>query len=134
MKVHVQTGRVEFAGGSIERGMSRDGFLASGLGRKAQVFVENEPYMTYRIRPEPGVTVTLSFNGPTLESVGWLFDLPPDKERHWTEELEQERKRLHDEWLARELGEPPYRYPWGNLTSEYDSKGCASDIILNYAT
>jgi hypothetical protein len=134
MKVHLHTGRVEFDEGSVEPRLSREAFLTSSLGRQAEVFVENEPYITYRIHPERGVTATVSFKGSRLESVGWLFDLPPEKEKDWTEELELDRKRLHDEWLVRELGDPPYQYPWGELTSEYDSKGCASDIILNYAT
>jgi hypothetical protein len=134
MKIHVQTGRVEFLGGSVNPGTSREAFLTSGLGKDAEVFVENEPYVTYRIRPEPGVTATLSFKGTTLESVGWLFDLPAERERDWTEALEMERKRLHDDWLLSELGSPPYRYAWGGIESDFDPRGCASDIILNYAT
>ena len=39
----------------------------------------------------------------------------------------------HDEWLRLELGEPPYRFPWGQLESNFDSKGCASAIIVSYA-
>jgi hypothetical protein len=134
MKVHMLAGRVEFRRGSVDPDMSRQAFLASGLGKDAEVFLANEPYMTYRIRPEPGVTATVSFNGPKLESVSWLFDLPPDKEKEWTEGLEMERKQMHDEWLLRELGPPPYRYSWGEIESDFDPRGCVSDIILNYAT
>ena len=55
-------------------------------------------------------------------------------EKEWTEKNELARKELHDEWLLRELGPPPYRYEWGNLSSEYDPKGCVSDIIVAYAS
>jgi hypothetical protein len=133
MKVHTGTGRVEFERGAIDPGIDRRTFLRSALGRDAEVFLDNEPHVTYRIRPEPGVTATLYFEGPILRSLSWLFDLPAEQEDDWSEALELRRKKLHDDWLRQQLGAEPYRYGWGELLSEYDSKGCVSDIILNYA-
>jgi hypothetical protein len=113
--------------------MDRRTFLTSQLGRDAEIFLDNEPHVTYRIRPEPGVTATIYFEGPILRTVSWLFDLASEQEIEWSEELELERKRFHDEWLRQQLGPVPYSYGWGEISSEYDARGCVSDIILNYA-
>jgi hypothetical protein len=133
MKVHVESGMIEFASGCIAPGVDRNAFLSSSLGIRAEVFVENEPYVTYRIRPEHGVVATVSFVGERLTQVGWIFEMSDEMEREWAEENELKRKELHDRWLAKKLGRPPYCYAWGNLTSEYDPKGCISDIIVSYA-
>ena len=58
--------------------------------------------------------------------------LPKDAKREWTLASELARKTKHDDWLRNELGKPPYNYAWGNVTSVYDSKGCASEIIVVY--
>ena len=42
-------------------------------------------------------------------------------------------KALHDAWLLREIGKAPYDYAWGSVASEYDAKGCVSEIIVTYA-
>ncbi len=70
--------------------------------------------------------------GDRLSDVTWLFEFPNEKDREWTQELELERKKKHDDWLLSELGMPPYGYAWGQITSSFDSKGCVSDIILHY--
>lgn len=62
------------------------------------------------------------------------MEIPSDKDPNgWTEAHELERKSLHDAWLLREIGKPPYIYPWGSISSEYDAKGCVSEIIVTYA-
>lgn len=62
------------------------------------------------------------------------MELPSDQDpTGWTEAHELERKALHDAWLLRELGNPPYDYPWGSIASEYDAKVCVSEIIVTYA-
>jgi hypothetical protein len=133
MRILIDSGTVEFESGWIGPDADRNSFLASPLGCKAEVFVDNDPYMTYRIRPEPGVVATVSFLGLQLTGISCLFEMPDIMEKDWTEEHELERKKIHDNWLRERLGPPPYRFVWGNVSSEYDPKGCVSDIIINYA-
>jgi hypothetical protein len=133
MKIDRSNGLVYFEHGSIEPGTDRHSFLRSELGSRAEIFVSNEPHMTYRIRPEAGITATVYFIGDRLQGITWLHALPPEREREWNEALELERKKLHDRLLMKEFGEPPYHFAWGKISSEYDPKGCVSDIILDYA-
>ncbi len=62
-----------------------------------------------------------------------MMRIPSDKSEEWKIEFEFERKEKHDIWLLAELGAPPYTYDWGSVTSDFDAKGCASDIIVTYA-
>ena len=133
MKVDTAIGRIEFDRGVLDRGTQRAQFLQSSLGENAEMLVENGPHATYRIRPEPGIAAKVRFEGARLRTVSWQLELPPEKERDWSEVNELERKHLHDNWLSTAFGMPPYRYAWGGLESDYDSKGCASSIILRYA-
>jgi len=134
MNIRLTDGVVLFDAGSIGPHCTRSQFLSSSFGVASDVLVKNEPHITYRFRPENGIVATVSFVGDRLLDVAWILELPPDKEREWSVDLEQDRKKLHDEWLERLLGRPPYEYDWGTITSSYDSKGCHSDIILRYAS
>ena len=132
MKLQQFSGRVDFNEGSIDPRADRTAFLESGLGRAAEVVVDNEPHMTYRIRPEPGIAAAVYFEGQKLRTLSWQLELPPNMEKTWSAEHELERKRIHDDWLRQEIGKPPYQFPWGRLESDYDPKGCASAIIASY--
>lgn len=50
----------------------------------------------------------------------------------WSMEREKVRKEQHDMWLMDEIGRPPYRYPWGVITSTYDPRSGTSHITINY--
>jgi hypothetical protein len=124
---------VEFALGSVARDMTKTSFLMSALGRGAETIVENGPYVTYRIRPESRIGATLLFEGEKLQNFGWAIELPDELPGDWSAESEMRRKRLHDDWLRKEFGEPPYRFAWGEIVSDYDAKGVSSAIIVAYA-
>lgn len=132
MKIRTSDGTVVFAIGDVSRNTSKASFLASALGRGAETAVENAPYVTYRIRPEPGIGATLLFEGQELRNVGWAIVMPGEDDGDWSVESEMRRKSLHDDWLQKELGEPPYRFSWGEIVSEFDAKGVSSAIIVVY--
>ena len=92
----------------------------------------NAGFTNYDISPEPDLTGSVMFKDDRLQRVFLLMRIPTDDSGEWTAELEQGRKSKHDEWLRAELGAPPYEYPWGSVTSEFDPRGCASDIIVCY--
>jgi hypothetical protein len=133
MNIRITDGTVFFQAGSIGSQLTRSEFLRSSLGEGSDVLAENEPYITYRFRPQNGIVASASFAGERLTDVGWQMELPLQKKREWTAESELERKKLHDSWLEDLLGRPPYTYVWGGITSCYDPKGCQSVIILRYA-
>jgi hypothetical protein len=132
MKIHTTDGSIEFAHGAIGSKTTRASFLASPLGRRATLVVENAPFATYRFAPEPGVGATLLFDGERLKNFAWAVSMPNEDVSSWTQESELQRKKLHEKWLAKELGVPPYQFDWGEVVSEFDAKGVSSAIIVAY--
>lgn len=133
MKIQIRDGSVSFSEGIMTRDMDRQAFLRSQFAKSSKVAVANEPWFTYNFTPENGIRCNASFKGERLQQVFLLMSTPTDDQSNWTTELEQERKLKHDEWLRAELGPPPYEFAWGTVTSEFDPRGCVSDIIVSYA-
>ena len=134
MKISAFDGSVNFEKGRITRSLTRPEFLASPLGNNAQQRLVNEEWWHLTFDPEPGITCKLLFRRDDLDGVFILMEIPADKSHEWTEANELARKALHDQWVERELGRPPCEYRWGTVYSEFDAKGCVSEIIVRYAS
>lgn len=133
MLISVFDGSISYAACTIQRHTDRISFLATEIGRTAAVEHVNEDWRRVNIRPEPGIAATLLFDGDRLHQVWILMATATDETDEWTAENELKRKAMHDAWLRAELGRPPYEYAWGKIASEFDAKGCVSEIIVTYA-
>ena len=132
MKIDANDGTISFAAGVIGPNLDRTAFLKTPMGGAAKQTLVNAGYVNYDISPEPGLAGSVAFKDDHLRTVFLLMRIPTDDAGEWTEELEHSRKAKHDEWLRAELGALPYEYPWGSVTSDYDPRGCVSDIIVSY--
>lgn len=132
MKIFRTNGSIEFASGTIHASLDRMAFLATALGRTATIPMQNAGWTHYDVRPEPGIAATLLYDGDRLDRVYLMMDTPSDRPDQWSEAIEHERKDIHDKWLRDALGNPPYEFEWGKITSQYDPRSCASDIIVSY--
>ncbi len=134
MKIGVFDGSLSFSMGTIQRNQDRQSFLRTPIGITAKERLVNEDWRHVSIRPEPGIASTLIYKGDLLHQVLVLMEIPSDNTDEWTAERELERKAVHDTWLRTELGVPPYEYQWGRIASEFDPRGCVSEIIVSYAS
>lgn len=132
MKIHIDSGAIEFPAGVIAPTMSLARFLSSPIGKSASRSLANAQWQQFAIEPEPDIGATVVFEGDAIDRVILAMRLQSESGQDWSESVERERKRHHDAWLSAQLGEPPYRYAWGEVESDYDSKGCASAIIIGY--
>ena len=132
MKIDLDSGAIEFGTGVIAPTMNLAGFLSSAIGRSSRKTLANAQWQQFAIEPESGIGATVIFDGDAIDRVLLAMKLPSDTGGDWSERVELERKQHHDRWLASLAGEPPYEYAWGQVESEYDSKGCASAIIVSY--
>lgn len=132
MKIDSESGSIVFAKGTIGAGMRRADFLKSSLGPISKQRVMGDNWTHHDFEPETGIHCSASFDDGRLDHVFILIDHPSEKVDQPAEALELERKSLHDAWLLKELGPPPYEYLWGKIVSEYDNRGCASEIIIRY--
>ena len=132
MQISVSDGSVSFAGGNIDPRLDCTAFLATPLGAKAERWFVNGPFATYRFFPEPGVVATADFRDGRMLNVSLTFDLPDDSPENWSTPHELARKERHDAWLREHLGEPPYRYNWGQVESAFYHQHCGSEITVSY--
>jgi hypothetical protein len=132
MKISPVSGSIQFASATLDAHLSLPRFLDSALGQSAQAKVIDQARRQYQLVPEPGVRATVFFNGGLIDRILLMMSIPSDSAGVWTEPRERERKALHDEWLVSELGRPPYDFPWGRVVSDFDPRGCASEIIVAY--
>ena len=132
MNINSVDGSITFASGPICRDTKRTEFLESPIGNSAKNECVNGNRSNYEFDPEPGVRGTIFFSNDRLDRVFLMMSMPSDARREWTEQLELARKANHDQWLAAELGRPPYEYSWGRVVSDFDPRGCASEIIVVY--
>ena len=51
---------------------------------------------------------------------------------NWSESEELRKKGEHDKWLLRNIGKPPYKYFWGEISSNYDPRSSSSMITVRY--
>jgi hypothetical protein len=133
VRIDVTRGSVSFAEGAVGPDLDRPAFLRTRIGSAAKMALVNAGWVNFDIDPEPGVTGTVMFKDDRLRQILLLMRIPSDDAPEWTEKLEQARKLKHDEWLRAELGAPPYEYLWGRITSDFDPRGCVSEIIVSYA-
>ena len=132
MKINVTDGSISFELGTIRTTTNRSDFLQTPLGRAAKNDFANEIWRHYKIEPEPGIAGSIHFKGERIDRVFLLMTIPSDESNEWTEQHEHDRKSRHDGWLRAELGEPPYKYEWGEIVSEFDDRACVSEIIMVY--
>lgn len=134
MKIDVATGFVTFASGAVGPPMDRATFLVSPIGATTETLSENAGFVQLHFRPEPGVHASALYKDDRIHQLFILMTIPSDETDEWNEARELERKVIHDKWLRQNLGQPPYEYDWGSVASEYDAKGCESEIIITYGT
>jgi hypothetical protein len=100
-----------------------------------QIFGEWAHYSFTKVKISGMIfSLTVTFKEENISSISLSNE---DKEyglswEDWTLEKEMNRKKSHEIWLSKVLGEPPYRYKWGNVESFYDSKGGFSHILIRY--
>lgn len=105
-------------------------FLHTPLGRAATPRLKNPPWQTFFVRAAiaDGTKVTLSlyFRAGKLKQIHMRQAVGP-------EIPEDDVKVLHDAWLKRTYGDPPWDdEPWGSIYSEYDRRADESSITITY--
>lgn len=128
------------SGARIEPSISLDDFLASAVA-KAGV-VQGKPGQTWRgcelsHCPSNGVLfgVRLTFQGQRLFSAQLDHENGPGP-KSWDDfNLDKLRavKTEHDAFVTSWLGPPPWRFPWGSVTSAIDEYGGSAVLLVRYA-
>ncbi len=130
MKIDAVLGVVSFPGITIGPHLLRQEFLQTALGATATLGVVNKGWVTLHIQPEPEIYAAVAFKNDRLITLDVSMLMPTGEAGTWDRDCEMRRKAYHDAWLKSELGNLPYEYLWGSVTSWFDEKSLSSDIII----
>src|SRR5688572_18002971 len=118
--INKKTGEIYFSNRlTINPNITKEEFLTSTISKRAEIYVANDPYFSYRIEYKRETSlkviekwiIILFFFKSKLESVELIIK---DKKYgtswdDWSESKELERKSFHDKWLMDCFGrKPPY--------------------------
>ena len=128
------TGIVHMGHFELRPSTRRASFLENSSALGVSRISSEGKWTAFRIDATPDFIARIDFDGELLkkiELVSIMFG--PRSWSDWSREGEEERRAGHDEFLRRELGDPPYVYAWGEILSVYDDKTGASVIIIRYS-
>jgi hypothetical protein len=128
---------------TIYNKLTKQEFISSSLYKEVESEHRNdsnsETYVRYYLKPqrigENYFALTLIFDPSEMIYMVLLLmlidDIPLSWDK-WSEDKELKRKAQHDELLKNAIGNPPYKYSWGLISSNYDPRSGTSNIVLNY--
>lgn len=130
--IHKQSGAIVVAGNTIIGSLDETVFAESSLGQKATRMHSTGGWVIYSKIQSEGVGLVLRFLDGKLAEVNLAFANPDSDWNSWSEAKEESAKSVHDNWLASQLGEPPYIFNWGNVESLQDQRAGCSLILIRY--
>jgi len=136
--INKNTGEIEISEVKVGPKFRKRNFIESSL--YAQVIHEESiTYSRYVLKPQKIdneiFAVVLYFKQEEQLEFVSLSILPDQKMpswENWSKEEQLQKKRANDKWLEKQLGPPPYKYGWGELSSLYDPRSATSTITIRY--
>jgi len=127
-------------GTPVGRNATRIDFENSKLYREVSNLQSfSNGHYNYRLSPQIigrklfGVTIYFLPNDFVSSiNFSFLLDGKYANWEEWSEETEMIRKKVNDRWLRECLGNPPYEYSWGGISSEYEPRSGSSSIMIRY--
>ena len=139
--INIKSGSITINGKNfvIRRGLTKDEFIKSTLFGEVlnqQVYSFTNYYLKPQLIGKDNFILVLYFNpNNIIDSVD--LSLSRDENipswNNWSEGEELKKKDEHDKWLERKIGKPPYKYSWGEISSNYDPRSGSSMITIRYS-
>ncbi len=136
--LNTNTGGLQIKGVTLSPKFTKNEFTNSDLAYDI-LREDNYGHTRYQLKPQfiwgERWAILLYFNpDQILEmiSLGLLDDEKLHSWENWSEEKELQKKAKHDLFLAQNLGDPPYEYWWGEISSQYESRSGSSNITIRY--
>ena len=123
---------------TITKGLTKNEFINSNLFKDVlsqQTYTFSNYYLKPQLIGKDKFIVVLFFNQNSkiyLVNISISDDGSVPSWTNWSEYKELKRKDLHDKWLGENIGKPPYRYAWGEISSNYDPRSGSSMITIKY--
>lgn len=135
MKIDPQTGVLHIAGEWISPELRLQAFLNSSLGIGAKEQIANRGWVTYalRLKERPvEFAISLLFKDASLCEIRFSIVDAESSWGDWSQEKEIQKKAEIDRIIETSFGNPPYKFPWGEVLSDIDMRGGLSQGIIRY--
>lgn len=123
---------------TITKGLTKNDFINSNKFKDVlsqQTLTFSNYYLKPQLIGKDKFMVVLFFNQNDmiyLVNISLSDDGSVPSWTNWSEDEELKRKDLHDNWLEKNIGMPPYKYAWGEISSNYDPRSGSSMITIKY--
>lgn len=137
---NVNNGNISINGGSfiITKDLTKNDFINSSLFNDV-ISQQTHMFSNYYLKPQligkDKFIIVLFFN---QNDMIYLVNISLSNEgsvptwTNWSQDEELKRKDMHDKWLENNIGKPPYKYLWGEISSDYDPRSGSSMITIKY--
>ena len=138
--INPNNGDININGSSliIQKGLSKNDFVSSRLFKDVLI-QEIHAFSNYYLKPQligkDKFMVVLFFN---QKDMIYLVNMSLSDDgnvlswNNWSEDEAIKIKERHDQWLEDSIGKPPYKYSWGEISSNYDPRSGSSMITIRY--
>ncbi len=139
--IDIKSGNLSLNGNSfiMKKGLTKDEFMKSNLINDV-LSQETYAFTNYYLKPQligsDMFIVVLYFNQNDIIdfiNISLSGDGNVPTWNDWSESKELKRKESHDKWLEKNIGKPPYKYSWGEISSNYDPRSGSSMITIKYS-
>ena len=123
---------------TIGQSLTKEDFIHSYL-HKEVLKQDDYGYTRYYIKPQTigndMFIIVMIFNPEGLLDMVTLsltIDGSIPSWDDWSESSQMQKKEMHDKWLEREIGKPPYDYSRSGISSSYEPRSGSSSITIVY--
>jgi len=111
-------------------------FLVSPIGKRANLFVKNKEYVSYKAKPEEfeGIEYIplFCFKNEELIEIQLHNFTESSSWDDFDDSVLRIAKNQNDSLLKASLGHQPFRFSWGEVISFVDKKAGSVGIIIRY--
>ena len=139
--IDIENGNITMDNNSfvIRKGLTKDEFKKSELFKEVlneQVHTFANYYLKPQLLGEKSFSISLFFDSNGIINFVQISMIKDGISTwdNWSEKEEQKRKAEHDQWLKMNIGKTPYKYSWGEISSNYDPRSGSSMITIRYSS
>ncbi|MDD7793074.1 hypothetical protein [Clostridium sp. 'White wine YQ'] len=138
--ININNGNISINDGRfiITKSLTKNGFMNSNLYNDV-ISQQTHMFSNYYLKPQligkDKFIMTLVFNpSDMIYLVNICLSNEGDKPTwdNWSQYEVLKIKNKNDEWLEKNIGKPPYKYSWGEISSNYDPRSGSSMISIRY--
>lgn len=138
--ININNGNISINNGkfTITKSLTKNKFMNSSLFNDVlsqQTHIFSNYYLKPQLIGKDKFIITLIFNQDDMiyfVNICLCSDEGVPTWNNWSKNKVLKIKDKNDKWLENNIGKSPYKYSWGEISSNYDPRSCSSMITIRY--